>query len=109
VWRYSVHTELTGPPFVVFVCQTKEQREQFIAAADRELTGHHWHPSAGPEHHDYVGRHRVLFALEHDAHAVLAGAATLILGPTLEAWQPPKRPPGHPAQDGTVRRVRLQT
>ena len=34
------------PPFVLFVCQDEAQRAQFLTAADRELTGHRWHPSA---------------------------------------------------------------
>jgi protein involved in plasmid replication-relaxation len=95
-WRYSAYADQPAPPLVIFVCQTQEQRQQFLAAADYELTGHHWHPSAAPERHDYVGRTRLLFALEHDAHAGI-----------LEAWQLPRFPPRHPARDPAVRRVRL--
>jgi hypothetical protein len=95
-WRYSTYADQPAPPFVIFVCQTQEQRQKFLAAADHELTGHHWHPSAAPERHDYVGRRRLLFALEHDAHVG-----------TLDAWQLPPFPPRHPARDPAVRRVRL--
>jgi Replication-relaxation len=95
-WRHSAYADQPAPPLVLFVCQAQEQRQHFVTAADYELTGHLWHPSAGPEHHDYVGRRRLLFALEHDAHAAM-----------LEAWQLPRFPPGHPDRDPEVRRVRL--
>jgi protein involved in plasmid replication-relaxation len=93
-WRHSAYGAQPSPPLVLFVCQTSQQRQQFLTAADHELTGHHWHPSADHKHHDYVGRRQLLFALEHDAHA---GA--------LEAWQLPRYPPGHPARDPAVQRV----
>jgi len=95
-WRHSTCGDEPSPPWILFVCQTPEQREAFVAAADRELTGHRWHPSAGPERHDYVGRRRVLFALEHDAH-----------DGRVDAWQLPAFPAGHPARDVSVRRRRL--
>jgi hypothetical protein len=68
----------------------------FLAAADRELTGHRWHPIVPPEHHDYVGRRRILFSVECDADAGL-----------LDAWRLPTYPPDHPARDSNVRRVAL--
>jgi hypothetical protein len=95
-WRYTPYAGHPALPFVVFVCQAEAQRAQFVTAADQELTGHRWHPSAGLERHEYVGRRRILFALEHDAHKGL-----------LEAWQLPAFPPGHPARNAAVRRVRL--
>jgi hypothetical protein len=85
-----------APPWVLFICQTQLQREAFLATADRELTGHRWHPSAPPERYDYVGRRRILFAVEHDAHSGHA-----------EAWRLPSFPAGHPARDACVRRKRL--
>jgi hypothetical protein len=96
-WRYTAYGEHSSPPLVVFVCQTPQQRQQFLAAADHELTGHLWHPSADIDHHDYVGRRRLLFALEHDAHTGV-----------LDAWQLPRFPPGHPARDPAVYRTSVR-
>jgi hypothetical protein len=84
------------PPFVLFICQDESQRGQFLSAADPELTGHRWHPSAPPEQHDHVGRRRILFAVERDAHDGV-----------LEAWRLPAYPPGHPARRPEVRRVAI--
>ena len=42
-------------------------------------------PALRPEHHEYVGRRRILFALERDAHAGV-----------LEAWRLPAFPPATP-------------
>jgi hypothetical protein len=95
-WRYSPYGAQPSPPLALFVCQTPEQCRQFLAAADQELTGHQWHPSVDRQHYAYVGRQRLCFALEHDAHA---GA--------LEAWQLPGFPSGHPARDPAVHRIRL--
>jgi hypothetical protein len=61
---------------VLFVCQDEDQRAQFLAAADRELTGHRWHPSVEPERYEYVGRRQLLLCVERDAHAA-----------HLEAWR----------------------
>lgn len=94
-WRHTAYAERPSP-FVVFICQDSAQREQFLAVADREVTGHRWHPSAGPEQHEYSGRRRILFALEEDAH-----------DGSLEAWQLPAFPPDHPTRERAVRRVRL--
>jgi hypothetical protein len=95
-WHHTPQAELGEPPLVVFVCQDHRQREQFMAAADHELTGHRWHPSVDADRHEYVGRRRVLFALERDMHA---GA--------LEAWRLPAFPHGHPSRIPDVRHVRL--
>jgi hypothetical protein len=95
-WRHSPYGDQREPPMVLFVCQTQEQRETFLAAADRELTGHRWHPSAGPDRFDYAGRRGILFALEHDAHDGRA-----------DAWRLPPFPAGHPVRDLSVRRQPL--
>lgn len=99
-WRHTAYIDQGGgAPWVLFVCQDDAQREIFLAAADRELTGHRWHPSAAPADYVYPGRRRILFAAEPDAHAGL-----------LEARRVPTFPPGHPARAGDeaeVRGVRL--
>ena len=89
-------TRLDAPPFVLFICQDEPQRAQLVAAADRELTGHRWHPSVDPTRYQYVGRERLLFCAEPDAHAGV-----------LEAWRLPAFPPGHQARTGGLRRVRI--
>jgi hypothetical protein len=94
--RYTPYADLPALPYVLFVCQDDSQREQFLAAADRELTGHRWHPTVAVDRHEYVGRRRILFAIEPDAHAAV-----------LEAWRLPAFPPDHPARDDNVRRVVL--
>jgi hypothetical protein len=94
--RYTPYADLESLPYVLFVCQDEEQREQFLAAADRELTGHRWHPTVPPERHEYVGRRRILFAVERDAHAG-----------QLEAWRLPAFPTDHSAREHDVRRVAL--
>jgi hypothetical protein len=93
------HTALADGdrPFVIFVCQDEGQRDRFLNAADRELTGQLWHPSAAPDEMVYIGRQRVIFACEVDMH----------LG-RLEARRVPSVPPGK--RDGgaaVARRVRL--
>jgi hypothetical protein len=91
-WRNSSLADLSEPPFVVFVCQDQRQREQFMAAADHELTGHRWHPSVEPDHHDYVGRDRIRFALEREQHAGRP-----------QAWRLPVFPQDHPSRAPEVR------
>lgn len=95
-WRFTPYAAQPSPPLALFVCQSPEQCRLFLAAADHELTGHQWHPSADLDQHDYVGRRRMLFGLERDAHAGV-----------LDAWQLPRFPPGHPARDRAVRRIQL--
>jgi Replication-relaxation len=97
--RWWQHTEFASkgvPPFVLFVCQDDEQRDLFMDAADRELTGRRWHPDVGAEHHEYIGRQRFLFADELDAHAGYA-----------EAYRLPALPLGHRDRNGDIRRVRI--
>jgi hypothetical protein len=95
-WHHTSLADLRDPPYVLFVCQDQDQREQFMAAADHELTGHRWHPSVHGDGHEHVARGRVLFTVERDVHAG-----------TLEAWRLPAFPPEHPSRTPEVRRVRL--
>jgi hypothetical protein len=70
-----------------------------LACADRELSGHRWHPSHGSDEHEYAGRRRVLFCNERDAH-----------GGEPKALRLPPYPPKHPRRRGReaeVRGVRL--
>jgi hypothetical protein len=84
------------PPFVLFVCQDDEQRDLFLDAADRQLTGHRWHPDVSPDRYQYVGRQRTLIATEVDAHARV-----------LEARRVPTFPVGHQSRRNGIRRVRI--
>jgi hypothetical protein len=95
-WRHTPLGDSDQPPFVLFIGQDENQRGQFLSAADRELTGHRWHPSAPLKQHDHVGRRRILFAIERDAHDGV-----------LEAWRLPAYPPDHPARRPEVRRVAI--
>jgi hypothetical protein len=95
-WRHTRFGDAAGPPFALFICQDQHQREQFMAAADRELNGHYWHPSVEPDRHEYTGRRQILFALERDMHA--SG---------YDAWRLPVFPPDHPHRVPDVRYVRL--
>lgn len=97
-WRHTAYGDRDEPPYLLFVCQDADQRAQFLHGADRQLTGHHWHPSASPHQHRHVGREHTLFALELDAHR-----------DTLEAWRLPAFPTGHPARQNEVERVTLIT
>jgi Replication-relaxation len=94
-WQHTHLAAHDAPPFVLFVCQDEPQRDLFLAAADRQLTGHRWHPDLEPDRHDYVGRQRILFAAELDAHAG-----------RLVAHRLPAFPPGHRARQPGIRRVR---
>ncbi len=95
-WELSDLAERRSPPFVLFVCQDEEQRSDFLAAGDRELIGHRWHPSVDSEHHTYFGRRQMLFVVEVDVHAGL-----------LEARRLPSFPAGHSSRQAEVRRVRI--
>lgn len=90
-WRHSAYGDWPEPPSVLFVCQAQEQRQAFLKTADYELTGHRWHPSLGAGLHDYVGRRRMLFAVERDAHEGRP-----------EAWRLPAFPRGHSERNPTV-------
>jgi hypothetical protein len=97
-WWWA-HTHLVArptAPFVLFVCQDDAQRDGFLAAADRELVGHRWHPDVEPEQYEYVGRQRILFASEVDAHTGFLAARRL-----------PAFPPGHRGRKPGIRRVRI--
>ena len=91
-WR---HTEFSGAPWVLFVCQHETHRDQFLAAADRDITGRLWHPSAQPDEIHRPGRSRILFTCEADIHAGI-----------LEARRVPGYPPGHPARRGPLAECR---
>jgi hypothetical protein len=83
----------------LFVCQDDAERDDFLARADHELTGHHWHPTHTADQHKYLGRRHILFCNEHDAH----------LG-SCPARRVAPYPPGHPARrghDAEIRGVRL--
>lgn len=96
-WWQHTHLAAHGTaPFVLFICQDDTQRDLFLSAADRELVGHRWHPDVEPEHYRYVGRQRILFTTEIDAHRG-----------ELTARRSPAFPPGHPARESAIRRVRL--
>jgi hypothetical protein len=97
-WQHTSYAD-SDRPFVIFICQDKDQRNRFLNVADRELTGQLWHSSAARDDKVYMGRQRVLFACEPDVH----------LG-RLEARRVPSIPPGearHRGSDADVRRVRL--
>jgi hypothetical protein len=98
-WRHTPYADHGEPPWVLFVCQDEHHRDKFLAAADHDLTGRLWHPSATPSETHYPGRRRILFACEADAHANV-----------LEAHRLPGFPPREPGRRGTAnaaRRVRL--
>jgi hypothetical protein len=91
--------ERSEPPFVLFICQDDAQRDDFLARADDELTGHHWHPTHTADQHKYIGRRHILFCDERDVHLGQAHARRLA-----------PYPPGHPARrsrEAEVRDVRL--
>jgi Replication-relaxation len=98
-WRHTELGERAEPPFVLFVCQDDAQRDDFLARADQELTGHRWHPSRPADQHEYIGRRRILFCNERDAHLGRSTARRL-----------PPYPPGHTGRrghDSLQRAVRL--
>jgi hypothetical protein len=94
-WRHTSYADL-GAPYVLFICQDAEHRNAFLSAADRELNGHCWHPSARTEQIEYPGRRQILFALEHEAHAGV-----------IEAWRLPAFPAGHKARSEIFGRIRF--
>ena len=98
LWWQQTSFADRGRPFVIFVCQDEDQRDRFLSAADRELTGRLWHPSAPADEHAYIGRQALLFASEVDVHSG-----------SLEARRAARLPPGEAqrrVREG-VRRVRL--
>jgi Replication-relaxation len=94
------HPDADSPaPYVIFICQTQEQRQAFMHAADHELTGHRAGHAAADGGQTYPGRKNTLFVTELDMHQG-----------TLDAMRLPDRPPGHPErrpENSRVRRVRL--
>jgi len=98
-WR---HTHLGGraeAPFVLFICQNETQRDDFLACADHELTGHRWHPSHPVTEHEYIARRHILFCDERDIHLGKPRARRLAPYPLGH--------PGRCGRDAEVRGVRL--
>jgi hypothetical protein len=96
-WQYTKFAD-ADRPYLLFICQDEDQRDRFLEAADRELTGQLWHPSAALDEKVYIGRRQVLFSCELDAHAG-----------RLEAWRLPAVPAEDPRRSGAAdaRGVRL--
>jgi len=86
-WRHTEYSDRKRPPYIVFVCQDEGQVLAFLEAADRQLTGHLWHPSAEPAEYRYAGRDRIVFTSEGDIHE---GQRTVHLVAPY--------PPGHPGR-----------
>lgn len=95
-WRHSGYGHREEPPFVLFVCQDEEQRDLFLDAADRQLTGRVWHPNSALADHVYPARRHLMFAAELDAHEGVH-----------RAMRVPSWPPGHPLREAALRNVRL--
>jgi len=95
-WNDSVYGDHSEPPFVLFVCEDCDQRDRFLRIADRELTGHRWHPYVSLSEHEYTSRHHILFANGADAHHG-----------DHEAIRVPSHPAGHPLREDAFRRVGL--
>ena len=79
-WRRTGLAVQPSTPFVVFVCQEAEQQRAFLDVADRELTGHLWHPGSDTGS-EYPGRDHILFAVQGDAHAGRVAAARVSAAP----------------------------
>jgi hypothetical protein len=97
-WRHTHFGDRAEPPFVLFVCQDHVRRNDFMARAHHELTGHHWHPAQPITKNQYVGRRHILFCDERDIHLGLAVARRV-----------PPYPPGRGSGDNgnRQRQVRL--
>ena len=98
VWWWNLMPEAlhASEPYVIFICQDEDQLDQFLHAADYELTGHH--DCLDYNHDRFVGRNRILFAVEQDMHAG-----------RLDAWRVPAVPRDHLNRDkhSHVRNVAL--
>ncbi len=81
-WNWMEQAGYAPVPYVVFVCQDEDQLDQFLHAADHELTGHH--DCLDYNRDRFVGRNRILFAVEKDMHAGC-----------LDAWRVPAVPRDH--------------
>jgi hypothetical protein len=68
-WHRSPEALDAPPPFVVFVCQDEQQQADFLHTADYELTGCQVPYWGDVDRQRYVGRDRILFTVEADAHA----------------------------------------
>ena len=85
-WNWMEQALHAPVPYVVFVCQDEDQLDQFLHAADCELTGHH--DCLDYNRDKFVGRNRILFAVEQDMHVG-----------RLDAWRVPAVPRGHPNRE----------
>jgi predicted transcriptional regulator len=85
----------TELPLVVFVCRDRERARECARQADHVLTACRAYAGEYPSAWEYVGRERVIFASERDAHERL-----------LYAWGVPRLPPEVrvTAADGDPRR-----
>ena len=92
-WWRETDLRDAGAPLVVFVCQDAAHLEQFVRAADHELTGHLWHPGVSVDRYDYVGRRNIIFVRERDMHSG-----------DFRAWRVPEFPARHPCRDALARR-----
>ncbi len=98
-WRHTQYVDAGELPYIVFVCQDEEHRDLFLGAADGELRGYHWDPSAPAAGHHFAGRQQTLFVVEGQMQR---GQAV--------AYRVAPFPPGHAARtgkDAQVRGVRL--
>ena len=96
-WRYTELADHGIEPFVVFVCQDKDQQDTFLRAGDHQLTGHVGHASDGASGHEYPGREHMLFAVEVDVHRGDPGARRV-----------PSFPSGHPRRHMDARPVEVE-
>ena len=94
-WRHTQYADRDTPPWVLFVCQNEAHRDKFLAAADHDLTGRLWHPSATTDPSHYVGRRRTLFTCERDVHD-----GVLDRPPAAAVPAPTPRPTTAPTQRG---------
>ena len=85
-WNWMEQALHAPVPYVIFVCQDEDQLDQFLHAADYELTG--YHDCLDYNRNQFVGRNRVLFAVEQHMHAG-----------RLEAWRVPAVPRDHPNRE----------
>jgi hypothetical protein len=72
VARYDERGRAT--PLVVFVCRDRSRALRFAQLADGVLLACRAYPGEYPHDWDYLGRSRILFASERDAHEGLARA-----------------------------------
>jgi hypothetical protein len=67
-WRHTHLADHGQTPYVLFICQDDGLRDDFLARADQELTGHRWHPNHPAAPRQYTGRRHIFFCDERDIH-----------------------------------------